>query len=143
MPAPPAPPSPPPSAPLNYAMQSSGSCTNYVMSMSECSAAAAALGLSDTTAASDGQPNGVSYDPPYCYFEGGSLKFNAGANTGSCTASDQCVSQLSPYELLSSGSCANYVTSMSACSTAAAALGLSDTTAADDNQPNGVSYDPP
>ena len=39
----------------------------------------------------DGQ-NGVSYDPPFCYFEGGSLKFNSlGTNTGPCTASDNCL----------------------------------------------------
>ena len=109
--------------------------------MSECSAAAAALGLSDTTAASDGQPNGVGYDPPYCYFESNSLKFNAGANTGSCTSIDQCVCSTSAappspppaapinYAMQSSGVCANYVTTMSECSAAAAALGLSDTTA--------------
>lgn len=41
------------------------------------------------TATPDGQ-TGVEYDPPYCYFEGGTnyeqiLKFNAdGSNTGTC-----------------------------------------------------------
>ena len=57
----------------------------------ECETAAQELGLSDTTVVDDGQ-NGVSYDPPYCYFEGGSLKFNfLGTNTGSCTTSDNCL----------------------------------------------------
>ena len=52
--------------------------------------AAAALSLSDTTVSSDGQ-SGVSYDPPYCYYEGSVVKFNEGANTGSCTGTDRCV----------------------------------------------------
>eukprot|EP00936_MAST-01D_sp_MAST-1D-sp1_P000605 g605.t1 len=57
----------------------------------ECSAAAARLGLSDTTASDDGQRS-VSFDPPGCYFEGGSLKFNSDlSNTGRCTTSDNCV----------------------------------------------------
>ena len=34
----------------------------------------------------------VNYDPPYCYYEGGRLKFNSGGrNTGKCTASDNCL----------------------------------------------------
>ena len=44
------------------------------MSLAECSLAGVALGLSDTTASMDGQTAGVSYDPPYCYFEGGDRK---------------------------------------------------------------------
>ena len=46
--------------------------------------------MSDVTASDDAQSS-VAYDPPGCYFEGGSLKFNMGSNTGPCTASDQCV----------------------------------------------------
>ena len=62
-----------------------------IKTLADCSAAGAALGLSDKTAVDDGQ-NGVSYDPSYCYFEGGSLKFNsAGTNTGDCTDKDTCV----------------------------------------------------
>ena len=62
-----------------------------VTSLADCSAAAASLGLADTTATDDGQ-NGVDFDPPYCYFEVGQLKFNSnGKNTGPCTSSDQCV----------------------------------------------------
>ena len=42
------------------------------------------------TAEPDGQSSGVNYDPPYCYYEGGTgytkyLRFNAdGSNTGTC-----------------------------------------------------------
>ena len=39
----------------------------------------------------DGE-KGVDYDPPYCYYEGGSLKFNEfGTNIGPCTAIDKCL----------------------------------------------------
>ena len=58
--------------------------------MTECADAAKFLGLSDTSVSDDYQ-NGVSYDPPYCYFEGGSLKFNQGNNYGSCSSSDMCL----------------------------------------------------
>ena len=69
---------------------SAGICNN-IKSPVECGTVAQGLGLSDTTVEDDGQ-DGVSYDPPYCYFEGGSLKFNSlGTNTGSCTTSDKCL----------------------------------------------------
>merc|ERR1719160_278242 len=74
-----------------YYLLTCGSCETHVMSLSDCSAGALALGLSDTTAEDDGQ-TGVTYDPPYCYFEYGRVKFNAnGANTGDCTTTDQCI----------------------------------------------------
>ena len=64
---------------------------DFVRSASECESAAHELGLSDVTVVDDGQ-NGVTYDPPFCYFEGGSLKFNNfGTNTGPCTTSDKCL----------------------------------------------------
>ena len=57
---------------------------NNIKTFSECEAAAKQLGLSDTTATDDGQ-NGFDRDPPYCYFESDSLKFNyGGTNTGLC-----------------------------------------------------------
>ena len=63
----------------------------YIKSTAECEAAAQELGLSDNTVVDDKQ-NGVSYDPPFCYFEGGSLKFNSlGTNTGLCTTTDNCL----------------------------------------------------
>ena len=64
---------------------------DFVRSSSECESAAHELGLSDVTVVDDGQ-NGVTYDPPFCYFEGGSLKFNdLGTNTGSCTTTEKCL----------------------------------------------------
>ena len=41
---------------------------------------------------------GVTYDPPYCYFEGNIFKFNYnGSNTGGCSTSDKCVCQIGSY----------------------------------------------
>ena len=72
----------------------SGTCLSngmqYIQSLSECSSAAVALGLGDTTAVDDGQTS-VSYDPPYCYIEWAALKFNGGGNSGSCTSTDRCL----------------------------------------------------
>ena len=76
---------------ISYVLVKSGSKCTRITSLYECSRAARALRLSDTTAKDDGQ-SGVSYDPPYCYFEGGTLKYNSnGLNTGVCTATDSCV----------------------------------------------------
>ena len=75
----------------------SGYICNRVASLSECSSAAATLGLSSTTASNDNQ-SGVSYDPPYCYFEGSVLKLNSnGLNTGPCTTTDQCICRKGKY----------------------------------------------
>ena len=73
-----------------------------ITTLADCSAAAAALGLSDTTAEDDGR-DGHRGDPPYCYFwrsefaQVQSLKFNAAGtkygrstlNTGDCDNYDQ------------------------------------------------------
>ena len=76
---------------LSYTLRESSSCTVPITTLAECSAAAAALGLDDTTAAYDGQ-TATSYDPPHCYFEGGELKLNMdGTNTGACSTQDQCL----------------------------------------------------
>ena len=61
-----------------------------------CEEAAISLGLFDTTVLDDGQSAGVTYDPPYCYYEGSSLKFNNGMlfgapNQGSCSTYDRCL----------------------------------------------------
>ena len=62
-----------------------------ITTLEECSAAAVALGLSDTTAQEDGNTGSWIHDPAYCYMSGGSLQFNsAGTNTGSCEF-DPCV----------------------------------------------------
>ena len=75
---------------------------DFVRSSSECESAANELGLSDVTVEDDDYYDydynaqiGLTDDPPFCYFEGGSLKFNnLGTNTGSCTTSDKCVCRL-------------------------------------------------
>ena len=59
--------------------------------MSACSAAAASVKLPDTSAKLDEHPHGVMFDPPFCYYEDGALKFNAGRNSGFCSSSDQCL----------------------------------------------------
>ena len=64
---------------------------DFVRSAAECKSAAIELGMADVTVEDDGQI-GVTYDPPFCYFEGGSLKFNnLGTNKGNCTTTDQCL----------------------------------------------------
>ena len=69
----------------------SGSICARITSLSECSEAAAALRLSDTTATDDGQSGGNS-DPPYCYIEDNILKFNSdGTNRGNCNAKHTCI----------------------------------------------------
>ena len=65
---------------------------NRITSMSECETAAIALGLSDTTVINDGE--NWDRDPPYCYYEDSSLKYNPGLNTGVCTPSDRCICKL-------------------------------------------------
>ena len=76
-----------------YVLRTSGRCPSgtEIRSISECSAAATYLNLGDQWASYDNQYR-VSYDPPYCYYEGGSLKFNDyGRNTGTCSSSDRCL----------------------------------------------------
>lgn len=58
---------------LNYELVTSGSNCIRITSKSECEAAAAKLGLSDTKVSNDGQ-SGKSYDPSFCYFESNALK---------------------------------------------------------------------
>ena len=59
---------------------------DFITTSTECEAAAQHLGLSDTSAT----PSPISSydptsDPPYCYIEDDSLKFNGdGTNTGAC-----------------------------------------------------------
>ena len=72
-------------------LDNTDSTCNRIKTSSECVAAAHQTGLSVIAAMDDGQ-NGVSYDPPYCYFEGGSLKFNLhGTNSGPCSTTDKCL----------------------------------------------------
>ena len=62
-----------------------------ILTASECEDAAVELGMIDTTAENDYQ-DFYDYDPPYCYYEGGRLKFNLNmTNTGECYSSDICL----------------------------------------------------
>ena len=91
-----------------YTSMTSGACgMQYsVTTYATCGQAASFVGFYDTTASSDGQ-YGVHYDPPYCYFEGGSLKLNTnGQNTGSCSSSDQCLCSM-PSTLGTGVTCAS------------------------------------
>ena len=64
---------------------------DFVRSSSECQSAAHKLGLTGVMVDDDRQM-GAKYDPPFCYFEGGSLKFNKlGTNTGPCSTEDTCL----------------------------------------------------
>ena len=77
-----------------YVLFRQGQCPlgTEIKSSSACSAAAAYLKLADTSASSysSSSSHGNSY-PPFCYYEGGQLKFNSGSHTGSCSSSRQCV----------------------------------------------------
>ena len=74
-----------------YKVVISGSTCTRITSLSECSEAAVALGLSDKTAEDDGS-SGKNGDPPYCFFEDDELKFNSdGTNTGDCKLKDACL----------------------------------------------------
>ena len=66
-----------------------------IKSISECSAAAKALGAPVTSASSDGLYESNS-DPPFCYFKHGQLKFNAGNNRGSCDQAYTCLCLTAP-----------------------------------------------
>jgi len=90
-----------------YELVTSGTTCPRITSITECSSAAVSLGLADITASDDGY-NSVSYDPPYCYFEGNGLKFNTNAgNTGPCTSSDKCLCKTTTQATCSDYPCQN------------------------------------
>ena len=151
-PPPPPPPPPSPSPPPPYppgtiytSFTSGAGCKGNgagdLNTLDDCSAAAAALGLSDTTAADDGRTSPVGGEG-YCYFQYGTLMFrSAGTNTGDCSYRT-CICWLNAppppphppnyfsYTSFTSGaSCeangAGSITTRDECSAAAAALGLS------------------
>ena len=81
--------------------------SSRVTTLPECSAAAAYLGLPDTTAVDDSSSNKTD-NPPYCYFstevrdalsgEDGSLIFNSNElSTGECTLTKRCLCELGMY----------------------------------------------
>ena len=64
---------------------------DQIKNLFNCEWAAKELKLADTTVEDDEQ-SGVSYDPPYCYYENGKLLFNSdGTNKGPCNKFDQCL----------------------------------------------------
>jgi len=69
------------------------SCGRFarVLNTADCEAAAQQLWMDDTSVSDDGQ-SGKTFDPPYCYYEGSSLKYNSdGSNTGECSHYDKCL----------------------------------------------------
>ena len=60
--------------------------------------------LSDVTVADDNQPE---REREYCYFEYGSLKFNAGANTGGCNREMTLASATGPGTARHRGVCSS------------------------------------
>ena len=74
-----------------------GICDTPLTTMADCATAAQAIDVRDASGQpawtpSDDNQVSVSFDPPYCYFEGGQLKFNSGGtNSGPCSSSDQCL----------------------------------------------------
>ena len=78
--------------------------SSRITTLSECSRAAAYLGLPDTTAVNDSQTSKTDY-PPFCYFatkvredgngEDGFLKFNVNKlSTGRCSLENKCICEL-------------------------------------------------
>merc|ERR1719210_721442 len=92
IPAPTAPPTAPPTA-IRCHLVRSGTCQTHglrvIYTPAECADAAKSLALAVTSVTSYGQDG--MYEPPYCYYESGDLKFNNGGNTGDCTEEDQCL----------------------------------------------------
>ena len=79
-----------------YYMIESGSCGGArISTKSECEAAAAALDLSDQTAA-DYTSSTSSYYPPGCSFVPSSLYVFGDSSTGSCSSSKQCICKSTP-----------------------------------------------
>ena len=87
---------------LDYELVNVANTCDFIKTHAECEAAARRIGLSDTSA-EDGKNAPKPYnDPPYCYFEDGTLKFNSDAtNTGACgggsgSGYDECVCKSPP-----------------------------------------------
>ena len=78
-----------------YTSKTSGTCTDFALSLAECNVAAAALGAGlgkVDLAAADDALNANGAKPKGCYYDGADLKYNAAAsNTGSCSGSYTCL----------------------------------------------------
>ena len=90
---------------------------NFITTILECEAAAQYLDLSDTSATISNN-KGVG-DPPYCYFEGGSLQFNSDGttNTGGCGDSTYGYGNLFDRCLCKSSICAGSIHTTTAATT--------------------------
>ena len=87
------PPVPPSSPQLFKDVHSPSESCDHIRSLSDCSAAAEALGFDDTSPTDDHTVfNAPTYLPPGCYYYAGSLLINqAGTNTGDCTEHFACL----------------------------------------------------
>ena len=78
---------------VRFVQKTTGTCKSYIKSQSDCNAAAAYLGLDQSTSSPDGKSS-PSY-PPGCYIENSQLKFNDNAggngNTGPCENGKICI----------------------------------------------------
>ena len=126
-------------------MVASGSSCERVTSKDDCELAAEELELVATTATEET----VSDFPPYCYqwedfeYEGEySLYFNNnGSSTAICSGYSTCICKNdgtspppSSYDLVTSGSSCERITSKDDCELAAEELGLDDTTAGEETE---------
>ena len=111
---------------VGYTHVTSGSC-NYITTAQECECAATSLGLSDTTAYVS---SWTSRQPGCFYHPSGSLYFNTNsASTQACMSDPTCVCRATSYTQVTSGHGCSWITSVLECESAAANLGLLDTTA--------------
>jgi hypothetical protein len=123
-------PAPPPPAAIEYALLNIGNCELVqrlvVGGVSECSAAAHYLKLSDTTAEPDGLVGSKS-KPKGCYMSGTTLMYNANGNSGSSNTTlgivSICLKAQDPYisasyELIEKGRCQVPVMTLAECSSA-------------------------
>jgi hypothetical protein len=77
--------------PGEYVLKNSGSCASPILSQKECSLAAKAASLANTTVMRT-SPGGSTSFPPYCYANGDDLYLQeSGANTGKCSATTPCL----------------------------------------------------
>lgn len=140
-----------------YERRITGTCSDEgyapVKDMKECGDAAKALGFAKTVARDDKQES-VKYDPPYCYYENGRLKFNkSGKNTGKCKKADKCLCEkveVPTYVKRTTGACSDRgydpIKSLKECTKAGLKLGLisGDDEAKDDGQSyTTYAWDPP
>lgn len=154
----------------SFFQATSGTCATPVTSAADCETAAAALGLSDTTA----QASTLIYAtmPPYCVVWQGGLLLLSESNPGCCSTEHICICQhappsappappslplpphppplpsgwtavAEPYYLLTAGSCSVPIMSQPICEAAAAALGLGDAQTAGAGTTNSLLPRPP